>query len=43
MLLSHTSKAYFKALIAACQRFGIYNYILAMTTDNHVVNNGMCD
>jgi hypothetical protein len=43
MLPSHTSKAYFKALIAACKRFGIYNYILFITTNNYIVNNGMCD
>jgi hypothetical protein len=43
MPLSHTGKAYFKALIAACNRFRIYNYILSITTDNHVVNDGMCD
>jgi hypothetical protein len=39
----HTSKAYFEALIAACQRFGIHNYILSITTDNHVVNDRMCN
>ena len=43
MLLSHTGKAYFKALISACKRFGIYDYILSITTNNHVVNNRMCD
>lgn len=43
MPLSHTSKAYFNALITACKRFRIHNYILSITTDNHVVNNGICD
>ena len=43
MPLSHTGKAYFEALIAACKRFSIHNYILSITTDNHVVNDGMCD
>jgi Domain of unknown function (DUF4413) len=40
---SHTSKAYFEALITACNRFSIHNYILSITTDNHVVNDRMCD
>jgi hypothetical protein len=40
---SHTGKAYSEALIATCKRFGIHNYILSITTDNHVVNDGMCD
>jgi hypothetical protein len=40
---SHIGKAYFEALISACERFGIHNYILSITTDNHVVNDGMCD
>ena len=39
----HIGKAYFEALIAACKRFSIHNYILSITTDNHVVNNGMCN
>jgi hypothetical protein len=43
MLPSHTSKAYFKALISACKQFSIYNYILSITTNNHVVNNRMCN
>jgi hypothetical protein len=43
MLPSHIGKAYFEALISACKRFGIHNYILSITTDNHVVNDGMCD
>ena len=43
MLLSHIGKAYFKALISACERFRIYNYILSITTNNYVVNNEMCN
>jgi hypothetical protein len=43
MPLLHIGKAYFKALIAACNRFGIYNYILSITTNNYVVNNEMCN
>jgi hypothetical protein len=43
MLPSHTSKAYFEALTPACKHFVIYNYILSITTDNHVVNDRMCD
>jgi hypothetical protein len=43
MLLSHTSKACFKVLITTCKRLRIYNYILFITTNNHVVNNRMCD
>jgi hypothetical protein len=43
MLPSHTGKAYFEALISACKRFGIHNYILSITTDNHVVNDWMCN
>ena len=43
MLPLHTGKAYSKALIATCKCFGIHNYILSITTDNHVVNDGMYD
>lgn len=39
----HTRKALFKALIGACKRFSIKDYILSITTDNYVVNNGMVD
>jgi hypothetical protein len=39
----HTRKALFEALIRACKRFGIKNYILSITTDNYVVNNGMVE
>lgn len=41
--LSHTGKALFEALIDACKRFGIKDYILSITTDNCVVNDGMVD
>lgn len=40
---SYINKAYFKALTPACKRFRIYNYILSITTNNHVVNNRMCN
>jgi sulfatase maturation enzyme AslB (radical SAM superfamily) len=43
MPLLHISKAYFKVLITTCKRLRIYNYILSITTNNHVVNNRMCD
>jgi len=33
----------FEALIGVCKRFGIEDYILSITTDSHVVNNGMVD
>lgn len=39
MLLSHISKAYFEALLAAIKRFSIKDYILSITTNNYVVNN----
>jgi hypothetical protein len=35
----HTRKALFEALIRACKRFGIKDYILSITTNNYVVNN----
>jgi hypothetical protein len=38
---SHTRKALFEALIKACKRFSIEDYILSITTDNHIVNNGI--
>jgi hypothetical protein len=41
--LSHTGKALFEALIGGCKRFGIKDYILSITTDNHVVNDGIID
>jgi hypothetical protein len=40
---SHTGKALFDALIGACKRFGIEDYILSITTDNHVVNDRIVD
>ena len=40
-LLHIIGKAYFKALISTCKRFSIHNYILSITTNSHVVNNGM--
>jgi hypothetical protein len=40
---SHTGKALFDALISACKRFGIEDYILSITTDNHIVNDGMVE
>jgi hypothetical protein len=43
MPLSYTGKAYFNALITACKRFRIYNYILSITTNNYIVNNGICN
>src|SRR5271165_1359596 len=39
--LSYTGKALFEALIGACKRFGIKDYILSITTDNHIVNDGI--
>jgi hypothetical protein len=39
----HTRKALFEALIRACKRFGIKDYILSITTDNYVVNNGIVE
>jgi hypothetical protein len=39
--LSYTRKALFKALIGACKRFGIEDYILFITTNNHIVNNSI--
>jgi hypothetical protein len=38
----YTAKACFKALSATCKRFSIEDYVLAITTDSHVVNDGMC-
>jgi hypothetical protein len=40
---SHTGKALFEALIGACKRFGIEDYILSITIDNHIVNDGIVD
>jgi hypothetical protein len=42
MLPLYTAKACFEALAAICKRFGIKDHVLAMTTDSHVVNDGMC-
>jgi len=41
--LLHTRKALFEALIGVCKRFGIKDYILSITIDSHVVNNGIVD
>jgi hypothetical protein len=41
--LSYTDKALFDALIGACKRFGIEDYILSITTDNHIVNDSMVE
>jgi hypothetical protein len=41
--LSHTRKALFKALIKAYKRFSIKDYILSITTDNYIVNDGIVD
>jgi hypothetical protein len=41
--LSHTGKALFEALIGVSKRFGIKDYILSITTDNHVVNDRIVD
>jgi hypothetical protein len=31
----------FKALVGACKRFSIKDYILSITTNNYIVNNGI--
>ena len=38
---SYIAKACFEALSTTCKRFSIEDHVLAITTDSHVVNDGM--
>jgi hypothetical protein len=40
---SHTGKACFEALAVCCKRFGILDYIMGITSDSHVANDGMVE